>query len=149
MSAEQALAQLKQPLGRKPDNRDAAATWLSQQLTNGPKPAGDILDDAEAQGFSIRTVRRAFDELGGKRTKGGFNGGWIWSIPEGDTEHAEHTPAKDWPLRNLRENKREEVLKNCLRAKGTDSLDPEGTDSFEDFEAERLECNGYHDEPPF
>lgn len=61
---------------------DEAAEWLRETLADGPIPASEILDRAEAEGFSTRTLKRAKRELGIKPTKAGMNGGWSWSLPK-------------------------------------------------------------------
>jgi hypothetical protein len=148
MSADQALDQLKRRPGPKPNKRQVAETWLANQLADGPMRADRILNAAETEGLNYKTVRRAFDELGCQRKKDGFDGGWFWSLPEDDTEDAQHhqTP-KACPLGNLRKNTGEEDIKNCSRAKGTNS---ESARAFDTFEEERRELsNGHVDEVPF
>ncbi len=69
MSAEQAMAQSRKQPGRKPDERDDAATWLVEQLANGPKTAGELQEEAEQLGFNVRTLRErsSSDSAGSQR----------------------------------------------------------------------------------
>jgi hypothetical protein len=64
--------------------RREAAEWLREQLTDGPLPVKKIEMEARAAGFdSWHTVRDAAGMLRVKKTKGGFESGWEWSLPEG------------------------------------------------------------------
>lgn len=69
----------------KPDTdrtqRDEATGWLCDVLANGPMPSKDIIGDGREQGHSEKTLRRAYKEMGGKPTKTGMDGGWLWSLP--------------------------------------------------------------------
>ncbi|HET6882599.1 MAG TPA: hypothetical protein VFI31_20700, partial [Pirellulales bacterium] len=49
------------------------------RLADGPVEANELFDDAEAFGFSRRTVRRALVDLGLKPTKQGNDGPWCWT----------------------------------------------------------------------
>lgn len=108
MSADEAMDRLRQRPGRKPDDRNSAADWLREQLAAGPRPAADILDDAEVEDFKPWTVRRAFKQLGCQRHKSGFDDGWVWSLPEGNTEATNPIICH---LRNLRENPEDNTQK--------------------------------------
>jgi hypothetical protein len=69
---------------RGAERREAAA-WLREQLAGGPKPASEVIELGEQDGFTKRTLQRALKEVGGERTKDAFNGPWLWSLPgEGD-----------------------------------------------------------------
>ena len=67
---------------------EEAMTWLEAELSDGPKQAGDLQRRFEKEtGISRRTLQSALRKLGGIRSKDGFNGGWIWRLPE-DDNHA-------------------------------------------------------------
>lgn len=70
----------------KPDSdrsqRDDAADWLRDTLANGPMSPKEIITDGREQGHAEKTLRRAFKEMGGKPTKTGMDGGWLWSLPD-------------------------------------------------------------------
>jgi hypothetical protein len=73
------------PKRRKPGpeatEREAAADWLREQLAKGPRAARAILDDGKAEGFSRRTLYRAFEIVGAKSKVSGFPACAHWSIP--------------------------------------------------------------------
>lgn len=84
VSNRAALATPKPP-GR-PTERDAAREFLRHTLADGPRPARDLFREAKEQGFTPRTLQRAFHELDGHTTKEGFLEGWWWSIGEHPVE---------------------------------------------------------------
>jgi hypothetical protein len=67
--------------GPKPEARSAATDWLRTLLADGERATADIQADAKAAGFAWRTVQRAADALQVTRTKGAFNTGWRWALP--------------------------------------------------------------------
>jgi hypothetical protein len=58
-----------------------AREFLCEALADGPKSAADMKVQAEALGIAERTLKRARKSLGIVATKGGFDGGWMWSLP--------------------------------------------------------------------
>jgi hypothetical protein len=79
MSADEAL---ENDASRGNTQRDSQAeAWLREALTEGPKPAGDILSQGEGRGFTDKTVRRAFKNLRCKTGRPDFHGSWYWSLP--------------------------------------------------------------------
>ncbi len=68
--------------------RQRARRLLEDLLRRGPVPAEEVYEAAEREGISIRTLRRAFTEMGGVTTKrkdpgtNQFTGGF-WSLPKG------------------------------------------------------------------
>lgn len=137
MTADQAMAPPKPKGGRPADDRDAAAEWLQLELAEGPLPASDVLSAAEGRGFNARTVRRAFEQLGGKPRKVGFRGGWSWSLPEDDIEDSTFAYTDTFsPLGNLRPDPGQTLSsssnKNCSHAKGTDCEGMRANGSFDE-----------------
>jgi hypothetical protein len=55
-------------------------------LKAGPRSATEILAAAEGAKISVRTVQRAAIDLGVVKTKAGFAGGWIWTLPTEDAK---------------------------------------------------------------
>ncbi len=55
-------------------------------LKVGPRSATEILAAAEGAKISVRTVQRAAIDLGVVKTKAGFAGGWIWTLPAEDAK---------------------------------------------------------------
>ncbi|MGH7135496.1 MAG: AAA family ATPase, partial [Pirellulales bacterium] len=68
--------------------REHAGKWALARLADEPVEATELFDDAEAFGFSRRTVRRALVDLGLKPTKQGNDGPWVW-MAERKREKAE------------------------------------------------------------
>ena len=60
------------PRGRPDAACQDAMDWLRKRLANGPAPARDVQEEADAHGISKPTVRRAFRELRGEAVKTGF-----------------------------------------------------------------------------
>jgi putative DNA primase/helicase len=71
------------PRGRPDAACQDAMDWLRNRLANGPAPARDVQEEADAHGISKATVRRAFRELRGEAVKTGFGlfGEWMWRLP--------------------------------------------------------------------
>jgi hypothetical protein len=53
-------------------------------LAEGPRWAGEMIDEAKQAGIKSATLYRAKGELDVKSGKCGLNEGWMWSLPEGD-----------------------------------------------------------------
>lgn len=62
--------------------RDEAADWLREVLTEGPLNAADVKVLAQRNGLAWRTVRRAKESLNVRSKKGAMRGGWTWQLPE-------------------------------------------------------------------
>jgi AAA domain len=65
--------------------RDDAKEFLLDLLANGPVRSREIIEAAEANGISRRTLFRAKNDLGIKPRKKGVRGGWFWQLPEQPT----------------------------------------------------------------
>jgi hypothetical protein len=61
--------------------REEAADWLREILTDGPQSSKDLQRYAKDAGIAWATVRRAKDALGIKSAKTRFDGGWEWALP--------------------------------------------------------------------
>ena len=66
--------------------RDAAAEFLEGLLADGPMPASEVKEEAEAEGISERTLKRAKQELGVEAVREGRSGEiggdlWCWRLP--------------------------------------------------------------------
>jgi len=59
-----------------------AERFLQVELSATDLPANRIKELASQAGISSRTLRRAADKIGIRRTKAGFQGGWVWQLPE-------------------------------------------------------------------
>jgi putative DNA primase/helicase len=61
---------------------DEAKDWLREALADGPQPSKELFAEAKDCGISKVTLKRAKSELGIRAEKGGFDGGWMWSLDE-------------------------------------------------------------------
>jgi hypothetical protein len=139
-TAEDFIGHKPRKPGPAAEDRHQAADWLRKQLANGPRPAKDIIDEADQCGFSKRTVQRALRDIGGEREKRGFSEGWLWSLAEDASQcHSEKpgTFGGTWHLRtNAEENRLPEHDPGCRDVEDA-KLDNVGMDRLADFEAER------------
>lgn len=149
MSADEAMeaAEKKRP-GPKPTEREDAVTWLHAELLDGPRQAGVLLDDGESRGFSPTTVRRAFTQLECTRRKGGFNEGWLWSLPDDATEGTTNAPCtNNLAPSNVREstgNKHTHTPSSASSREGT-QLHVHGSADLDEFNEELRNCEGQTD----
>ncbi len=62
---------------------DEAAQWLEDYLRERQMQAraGDAINAGKAAGHAERTIQRARKKLGLEKTKAGFQGAWMWSLP--------------------------------------------------------------------
>ncbi len=69
--------------GRPDDERQHTIEWLRERLSNGSRATRDLRDEAEANGISYGTLRRAFRALGAEAKRvGPFPfGEWHWKLP--------------------------------------------------------------------
>lgn len=68
--------------------------WLRDFLADGPRPRKEIMAKANDEGFSRRTVERAYDKLGLKPIHGNRRAGEgsKWALPDWDASSAFDTP---------------------------------------------------------
>jgi len=66
--------------------RKEAGEWIRRQLAEGPVPASDVIELGEQCGFSTRTLRRAYKQLGGSTKKNSFSGPWMWELPHANDD---------------------------------------------------------------
>lgn len=69
--------------------REEAIAFLLEELHPGALPARKLEARARDAGISNTTLRRAKKELGIIARKAGFDGGWVWSLPE-DAHPSKH-----------------------------------------------------------
>lgn len=62
--------------------KESAEEFLRELLTC-PTPTKTVKSEATAAGHAWATVRRAANTLNVRPKKGGMDGGWYWSLPEG------------------------------------------------------------------
>jgi hypothetical protein len=57
-----------------------ATDFLKELLAKGAVAAKEAEEAAETNGISLRTLKRARQQLGVKSSKGGYQGAWTWTI---------------------------------------------------------------------
>lgn len=79
--------------GAKTDAMDVLRTILA----DGPMSAADVKREAAQAGVAERTLRRAKDALGVIVRKDGYQGQWLWELPEAPSTEGHESPkvAKD------------------------------------------------------
>lgn len=66
------------------EKREAAAEWLTNYLSLGPRPTNDVREDAIQYGMSWATLRRSSVDLEIEKYKEKTaNGQWYWGLPLG------------------------------------------------------------------
>jgi len=68
---------------RPPEKRARAEEFLANYLRYGPRPQAEVREDATQHGIRPKTLRDAFEALGGVSKKRGFgkSGYWEWALP--------------------------------------------------------------------
>lgn len=119
--------------------RDEAVEFLRVELAGGERPARAIQEAAKAAGVGPGSLRRAKRQLGVKRKKEDFQGGWVWWLPEGDdakgTAPPSVQPSPSSPSSFQAESSASEDGQNV---EGDGST---GTDRFAATEAEEAEAD--------
>ena len=60
-----------------------AMDWLRDALRGGPRPAKETKDEAQKAGIALRTLDRAKAKLQVEAGPDGFEGPWVWRLPDG------------------------------------------------------------------
>lgn len=81
MTADEVVAALSAGDGGKTAKAEAV-DFLEDALADGPKPASEIQKLARDAGHTSKSLRSARGSLGVKPTKAGFDGGWMWALPD-------------------------------------------------------------------
>lgn len=99
-TADDALSQERPARGRPSEDRDDAADWLRGALSQGPRLANDVIEEArEAEGIAKRTLDRARKELHVVAYREKVPGPWSWKLPDEPSQGC-HNP-KDSNYGNL------------------------------------------------
>ncbi len=87
-SADDALSESEGPRSKRPI--DQAIEFLRGRLANGQQPASTVEKEADEQGISPATLRRATKLLCLQRRKKGFGkqATWIWQLPTKGTQRS-------------------------------------------------------------
>jgi hypothetical protein len=70
---------------------DDCVKWLQDYIGTEEKPAADIYDTGKAKDFSKSTIDRAKKELEIKSKKTGFQGTFLWSLPDENPKGTQDT----------------------------------------------------------
>jgi hypothetical protein len=70
--------------GEERSERDEAVDFLVAELKQGPRKAKEISKAAREAEIGPGSLKRAKRALGVRSNKDGLDGGWSWSLPEGD-----------------------------------------------------------------
>jgi hypothetical protein len=86
-------------VGRPPDKRAAAAEWLTTYLAEAGEPVkgSTVQEDAKQYGMSIKTLRRAADDMGVVKDPPGGGRNCTWDLPEDVKDLMGLTPAESAP----------------------------------------------------
>jgi putative DNA primase/helicase len=79
MTADQAIAAANAAL-KDGGAMKEATDFLKELLAKGAVAAKEAEEAAETNGISLRTLKRARQQLGVKSSKGGYQGAWTWTI---------------------------------------------------------------------
>ncbi|MDR3110568.1 MAG: AAA family ATPase [Planctomycetaceae bacterium] len=55
--------------------------WLREFLADGAKPATEVFNAGQEEGFVLKQLKRARTKIGVKTHKEGFQGKWMWELP--------------------------------------------------------------------
>lgn len=83
MRVEEAIAESRRGITKPNRERRQAVVWLQEYLSSGARRTVDVREQAEAQGHSFATLKRAFWELGGvaRKDQTSRHGAWMWALP--------------------------------------------------------------------
>jgi hypothetical protein len=68
------------PVTRDENQPTSVDAWLRQALRPGPRDAAELKAEAQAAGFSVRTLYRAVKRLGVESSSGGFGQSRVWRL---------------------------------------------------------------------
>jgi general stress protein YciG len=76
--------ELLQPPKKKDGKLEEAKDWICARLSDGPRHASEMYDEAEADGLKKITLKRARKEVADAKRKGGIGSGgrWMWHLKE-------------------------------------------------------------------
>ena len=75
------------PESKRQTQLELASDWLWVELSAGERAVPEVLAAGKSEGFSERTLQRAFNQLGGVTLKGP-DGHWVWRLPVSDAPAA-------------------------------------------------------------
>jgi hypothetical protein len=75
--------------GKNQGSRREAEKWLRELLSGGAVPVEKIRAEAQAEGLSWSTIRRAKEVLALLVSKDSYRGGWFWRLTDNDIDKKE------------------------------------------------------------
>lgn len=148
VAADDAIGHGQKKRGPAPTERMQVVDWLREQLASGPQPKSEIVLNGEGYGFTLRTIERAFREIGGKSKQSGFPPVATWSLNSATNSANSACPSK---LGGLGGNAKPlQNNNNSLFLSSESPIPPScgsvaDMDRFEEFESERQRLNGCDD----
>ena len=102
VSVEDAVSPDERRRGPEPEAKQEAAAWLRDFLAAGPRPAPECFTEAQRDGITRATLRRAKEDCGVVAEKNGFQDGWTWRLPGWETRFTgtAHEDAHPAPVSN-------------------------------------------------
>jgi hypothetical protein len=91
MTADDAIGEASKP-GPEPKAREQAEQWLREQLADGPRPMKELEEQAEADGHSKGTLKRARREMPIESYQMEVPGPWYWRLADGQAPAAQDDP---------------------------------------------------------
>jgi hypothetical protein len=91
MTADDAIGEASKP-GPEPKAREQAAQWLREQLADGPRPMKELEEQAEADGHTKATLKRARRQMAVESYQPQVPGPWFWRLTEGAGPAAQDAP---------------------------------------------------------
>ena len=80
ISIDEALRRTGRRPGPEPGEREEAEEWLRGYLQDGPKPARKLFQEAQRDGISRSTLKRAKAAMPVESHKAGMDQGWTWHL---------------------------------------------------------------------
>ena len=90
--ADTAMERPSRPGGRPNDQLMEVANWLADKLADGPLPAAEVREIAEANGFAHTTLRKAFRQIKGVARRVEGQREWLWQLAEQGVEASPGLP---------------------------------------------------------
>jgi putative DNA primase/helicase len=84
VTADEALSEALS--GNSGGTLSEARQFLTEELSQGPMPASQLIAAAKHAEISEKKLRRSATDLGVIKKKGGYQGVWMWSLPSKDDQ---------------------------------------------------------------
>jgi hypothetical protein len=102
IDVNEAMAAEPKRLGRPAEDREEAGEWLRDALSDGPRPAKEVTEEAiQGEGLSKRTLDRARKAIGVESYRESIPGPWWWKLPVAQQCHNPPPVQTLWHSGNL------------------------------------------------